>query len=56
MVIGTLRLRHVLAHGAQHQRQRSADRLLRLLGVGAQLLRQLLQRRALELRHQFIDK
>ena len=51
-----LRLCGVLAHGTEHQRQRRAHGLLRLRVVGIQLLRQLLQRRALKLSHQFISQ
>ena len=44
-----LRLRGVVAQRAQQERQRCAHGALRLRGVGAQLLRYLLQRRALQL-------
>lgn len=49
-------LRRVVTQRAQQQRQRGADGALRLRAVGAQLLRDLLQRRALQLRHQLFDK
>jgi hypothetical protein len=54
--ISALRLGRVLPHRAQHQGQRGRHGLLGLFSAGAQLLRQLLQGGALELRHQVIDK
>ena len=52
----TLGLRRIASQRAQQQRQGGADGALGLGGIGAQLLRHLLQRRALQLGHQLIDK